>query len=534
MTGRGLMWLADSPLTDTRAGFCLTLVRGATERDVFAAFGADADRAAPRSWRDLGDVMWVQVGRCGDWVYALELNSAHGTRPAVLRRVSAGGQAVTVRVPAGNVRHEFAYAERGDLIAAVNTLTLGNWQGSDPRRLEFLAREAGLVLPRPGDAPDRLHGVLLAAERISGAPLTWADLDGLVPAGELPPLPLEELHFCATFVQGLSEDEVLRAFGADPRDVVPRRRRDLEHGHYVQVGGSGQWRWALELRSHDGIRAGTLRRLSAGGRAVAVHYEFAERYADFGYAEDGALVARVSTAAPDRWQGSNPARFLALAQEAGIAGSRPLDGPTGAREFLALAGRACGAPVAEAAGDRPWPAAPVLPLLSEVPAWSPVRARRHPRRLGDPAIDAELDAASAAELTAVLTVRLHRLMVETGLDTNRELAAAVDAALAGQLQQAGDNDPVGLALRRIAWEAEEANVYRSLRTGHPPAPMDELQRRSRLLRDAIALQLVLAGQFREALVDEVSHQRQLDPAGWQDAVAWRERALVDLAAVRRR
>ena len=526
MTGQELMRLADSPLMDT--GFCLTLVRGATERDVFAAFGADADRAVPRSWRDLGDVMWVQVGRCGDWVYALELTSAHGIRPAALRRVSAAGQAVTVRARGRNASHEFAYAERGDLIAAVNTLTLGNWRGSDPQRLDSLAREAGLALPRPDDAPHCLDSVLMAAERISGVPLTWADLDRPLPAAELPPLPLEELAFCATFVQGLSEDEVLRAFGADPRDAVPRRRRDLEHGRYVQVGRSREWLFALELRSHDGIRAGTLRRLSAGGRAVAVHHELAVS-ADFGYAEGGTLMARVSTTTPDRWQGSNPARFLALAQEAGIAGNRPLDGPTGAREFLALAERACGAPVAEAGEDRPWPTAPILPLLSEVPAWSTVRLQRHPCRFGDPAIDAELDVASAAELAAVLTVRLHRLMAETKLDTNRELATAVDAALAGQPQQVEDDDPVGLALRQIAWEAQEAALYRSLadRAGQPPASADELKRRSRLIRDAIALRLVLAGHFREALVDEIAHQRQLGTVGW------RERALADLAAARR-
>lgn len=534
MTGQGLTWLADSPLAHSPGGFCLTLVRGAAQREVFAAFGAEADRAAPRSWRDLRDVMWVQVGRCGDWLFALELNSAHGTRPAVMRRVSTSGQSVTVRAPGDNTRYEFAYAERGDLIAAVNTVALGNWRGTDPDRIAALARETGLVLPRPEDAPHPLQSVLIAAEQISGAPLNWADVDKPLPAAELPPLPLDELHFCVTLTQGLSEDEAFRAFGADPAAAVPRRRRELEHGHYVQVGGSGDWQFALELRSHDGIRAQTLRRMSTDGRALTVHYELPELFADFGYAEDGALVARVNSATPDRWQGSDPARLLALAQEAGITGNRPLDGPTGARAMLTLAELVCGEPVTEAGGDRAWPTAPVLPLLKDVPAWSRRRVRPGPRRFGDPALDAALDAASTEELTAVLAVRLHRLMTETGLDTHRELATAVDAALAGQPQQVGDDDPAGLALRRIAWEAEEANLYRSLRVGQPPAPMDELERRSRLVRDVIALQLVLAGQFREALADEVSHQRQLDPAGWQDAIAWRERALADLAAARRR
>ncbi|MBO0838464.1 MAG: hypothetical protein J2P28_23515, partial [Actinobacteria bacterium] len=152
-----LEWLADSPLARAQAGFCLTLARGVTEDEMFAAFGADPGQARPRRWEDLQDVMHVQVGRSGDWVFALELNSANGAQPRVLRQVSAGGDAVAVRGAGTGVHHKFAYAVEEDLIAAVDTLTLGTWEGSDPGRLRRLAEESGLMLPRPSDAPDRLR-----------------------------------------------------------------------------------------------------------------------------------------------------------------------------------------------------------------------------------------------------------------------------------------------------------------------------------------------------------------------------------------
>jgi hypothetical protein len=108
-----LEWLADSPLARMQAGFCLTLARGVTEDETFAAFGADPEHARPRRWEDLQDVMHLQVGRSGDWVFALELNSVNGTRPQVLRQVSAGGEAVVVRGAGTGVHHRFAYASGG-------------------------------------------------------------------------------------------------------------------------------------------------------------------------------------------------------------------------------------------------------------------------------------------------------------------------------------------------------------------------------------------------------------------------------------
>jgi hypothetical protein len=521
-----LEWLADSPLARAQAGFCLTLARGVTEDEMFAAFGADPRQAEPRRWEDLKDVMHLQVGRSGEWVFALELNSVNGTRPRVLRPVSADGDAVAVRGAGTGVHHVFAYAVEGELVAAVDTVTPGLWQGSDPGRLRGLAEESGLVLPRPPGAPDPLRGVLRMAARTCGAGLAPADLERALPSAELPPAPLEELRFCLTFVQGAGEDEVFTALGADPRDAVPRRRRELEHGRYVQVGRSGDWLFALESLSDNGIKAGVLRRLSAGGRAVTARFDPGGQDADFGYAEDGDLVARVNTSSPHRWTGSDPGRFRERARESGLTGTTRLPGPDAVRSVLTLAERAADVPAKDAGGDRPWPTAPVLPRLKDVPAYS---RTQHAGNIGDPALQPLLEAASDTDLVGVLAIRMRRLLSATGLDANPELVRAIDAALADQPQPVTDSDPAGKALRRVAWESQQAGLYLSHphRQGQPPGREHELRQRSSLLGDAVVVLMTLAGQYRQALVLDILQQRQRDPAHWRD------QASADLATIRR-
>lgn len=516
-----LVWLADSPVARTQAGFCLTLARGVTEEEMFAAFGADPRQARPRHWEDLQDVMHVQVGRSGDWVFALELNSVNGTRPRVLNRVSAGGEAVAVHGAGYGIHHQFAYAADGNLVAAVDALSIGRWEGSDAERFRGLAEQAGLMQSRP---PDRLRRLLMVAGRTCDAALVSEDLDRALPSAELAPAPLEELPFCLTFVQGVSEEEVFAALGADAADAVPRRRRELEYGMYVQVGRSGDWLFALEQRTDSGVKARTLRRLSAGGRAVAVRSD-GGLDADFGYAENGDLVARASAASPHRWTGSDPDRFREAAREAGLAGTAGLTGPGAVRGMLNLAERASGVPVADAGGDRSWPTAPILPRLRDVRAFSMTPSAGH---IGDPEIESLLGGASDAALVPVLAVRMRRLLTASGLDASPELIRAMDAALAGQPQPVTDTDAIGKALRHAAWKTTEAGTYLTHphRQGQPPGLEPELRKRTDALGDAAVVRLALDGQYRHALVSDLFHHRNRDPDHWRD------QARADLAVLR--
>jgi hypothetical protein len=107
----GLTWLANQADVGSWP-FCLTFVRGGTERE---AFGADPDDAvAARAVIPFGeahDPPRVMVGRSGEWVFALEENiPAQGMRPEVLRRVSARTEAVAIYNDIGKGNDEFAHA----------------------------------------------------------------------------------------------------------------------------------------------------------------------------------------------------------------------------------------------------------------------------------------------------------------------------------------------------------------------------------------------------------------------------------------
>jgi Family of unknown function (DUF6461) len=129
--------------------FCLTFVRGRDERGVFEGFGADPDdTVAARATIPFGEIHdrpRVMVGRSGEWVFALEENiPAQGTRPEVLRRVSAGTEAVAVYNDIGKSNDEFAHAVDGEVITAVTTVIPPHWRGSEPDRLRSLAEEIAL------------------------------------------------------------------------------------------------------------------------------------------------------------------------------------------------------------------------------------------------------------------------------------------------------------------------------------------------------------------------------------------------------
>jgi hypothetical protein len=180
----GLMWLDDQRYASTP--FCLTFVRGATEREVFARFGADPDAAVPALGRDPGGPSVVRVARSGDWLVASETDiPPQGIRPEVLRRLSAGGtEAVAVYQDIAKLNHELGYAIDGDIVAAVVMAVPPHWSGSDPERLAAPARE----LTGDGRPPD-LRILLAVAERVFGVSLDEDAWDRPWPAAPVLPAP---------------------------------------------------------------------------------------------------------------------------------------------------------------------------------------------------------------------------------------------------------------------------------------------------------------------------------------------------------
>jgi len=54
-----------------------------------------------------------------------------------------------------------------------------------------------------------------------------------------------------------------------------------------------------------------LRRLCAGGEAVALHEDLGKLNHQFGYAADGDVIAMLNTSVPPCWSGRDPGRFVA-------------------------------------------------------------------------------------------------------------------------------------------------------------------------------------------------------------------------------
>lgn len=183
----GLMWLA------SRAGtqgwpFCLTFVRGADERTVLAGFGANPHAAASMTAAGTAAAPSIRVGRTGKWTFAMEGNiPPQGTRSAVLRRVSAGTEAVAIYRDIANLNHEFAHAYDSEVIAAVTTSVPPHWRGSDPEHFRPLAEELGLAGGADSDLDD-LQVLLALTEGVFGLSLDETDYRSLSAVPILPVL----------------------------------------------------------------------------------------------------------------------------------------------------------------------------------------------------------------------------------------------------------------------------------------------------------------------------------------------------------
>lgn len=326
--------------------------------------------------------------------------------------------------------------------------------------------------------------------------------------------PADHWALCLTFVRGKTEGEVLAGFGADPQHR-PARLPDMSQIPSVRVGRSGEWLVAVEENiPPQGTRPEVLRRVSAGTTAVSVYNDIGKSNDQFACAADGEVVAAVTTSVPPRWSGTDPAWAWPVASVFGLTEDGAETDLTPWQAVLALAEVAFGVSLDESALREPWPSAQLLPVLEDLP----VPLAGYPWSTGDPAIDQLLDRADDAAVTSALAVRAERLMSATGLDSHRDLADAVHAALAGTAQPVRDEEPVGLVLRQLAWEQQHAETH--LAVGLPPQPLtrDELRWRIRRGEAARVLRHVLAGPPRRALMAEIQRQSVWRAPGWQEQV----------------
>jgi Family of unknown function (DUF6461) len=346
------------------------------------------------------------------------------------------------------------------------------------------------------------------------------------------------------FTRGVSEDQVLRAFGADPDEAVLREPGEpvpapegmTDAAPVIRVGQVGDWVIVIEEDDPpQGIRAEVLRRVSAGGgEAVALHQDIGKSNHQFGYAADGDVISALVTSVPVSWSGSDPDRFGSLARELGLTGNADESDDLDEWEaVLVVAEVVLGLRLSPSDLERPMRSARALPPLDDRPAaLPPGQEFRHSGN--DPVLDLLLNRAGRAALTMIAAVRIRRLMAETGLGSCPELVTAVADAVAGQGRPPADEDPAGKALRRLAREKEEAERYLAmLRNGHrPPFPAEELPLRVRRGYVAgLVRQLLDQDHPGRILVSELAVQQIWDAKGWQEPLSWRPRFIADFRGV---
>jgi uncharacterized protein DUF6461 len=354
-------------------------------------------------------------------------------------------------------------------------------------------------------------------------------MPGLMWLGEAPYV--GSWPFCLTFVRGGGESEVLAAFGADPRDEPARitarsapASANPDGLPLVLLRRSGDWLVALEQTiPPQGARPEVLRTVSAATEAVTLHQDIGKLNHEFAHAAYGEVVSAVTTSVPPHWWGSDPDRLRPLAQELGLASDADEDGDlTGLEVLLALAEGVFGLSLEEASLDQPWLAAPLLPVLADLP---PGPQPGQPPRTGDPVVDLYLAHITDEDLKSVLARRVSRLIAATSLEEYRELTRRVLGALAGRAQQPSDDDPVQLTLRQLARDRETAELHPAAAGSSAPAAAGESRRIIRRGEAAWPLRFVLAGRHRQALAEEIGLQLR-----WQEP-GWRQQAIADLADV---
>ncbi len=159
-----------------RDGACVTLVAPADGGGVVGGFGGDLAGARRTSLAEIGllsvDEPAVAVRDLGSWLLVVEVNGWQGSRPEVLRRVSAGGRAVSAYWNV-NLTTRFSYAVDGRVLTAFEVMSPDRRHGADPDCLE--EARAGL----PWETGEWVPLMLALASRVTGLRIEpeWFDGD---------------------------------------------------------------------------------------------------------------------------------------------------------------------------------------------------------------------------------------------------------------------------------------------------------------------------------------------------------------------
>jgi hypothetical protein len=210
-------WIQSTVLRD---GACVTLVAPADAGGVVRGFGGDLAGSRRTSLADIVmppvDEPKVAVRDLGSWLLVVEVNGWQGSRPEVLRRISAGGRAVSAYWNV-NLTTRFSYAAGGRVLTAFEVMSPGRRDGADPDCLE--EARAGL----PWETGEWVPLMLALASRVTGLRIEpqWFDADFAV----MPVTPVDDDPASMIYppTEALTYDHGPLAWALLHADDVPRR-----------------------------------------------------------------------------------------------------------------------------------------------------------------------------------------------------------------------------------------------------------------------------------------------------------------------
>lgn len=211
-------WIQSTVLRD---GACVTLVAPAGAGGVVRGFGGDLAGARRMSLAEIGmpsvDEPGMAVRDLGSWLLVVEVNGWQGSRPEVLRRVSAGGRAVSAYWNV-NLTTRFSYAMDGRVLTAFEIMSPDRRHGADPDCLE--EARAGL----PWETGEWVSLMLALASRVTGLRVERGWFDGDFAVMPVSPVADDPTGMIYPPTEALTYDDGPLAWALLHADDVSRRR----------------------------------------------------------------------------------------------------------------------------------------------------------------------------------------------------------------------------------------------------------------------------------------------------------------------
>ncbi len=140
-------------------GVRLLFARGVTPERVIEAFGADPAAAEPLPADQALETLtsWVQVGRVGEWAFAIDNSSLDAEESGRISRMLSAGTELALFETGPNFDHFYYFAD-GDEVTSFEPLLSHYREGSDPDRFVPQMRQAGLNVDPPPEDDDAFGG----------------------------------------------------------------------------------------------------------------------------------------------------------------------------------------------------------------------------------------------------------------------------------------------------------------------------------------------------------------------------------------